>query len=366
MNEFKLIDTAMPDAPPSDPEQTAAVRARVLRGSRTRRRSGKPAAAALAALATVTVIVAIVGIPRLTGPFPASPADRRESSSGRYWRVIMEENRLWRTSGNYFLRQRLSHVQWRRTGLVDETAAWGPEANLVDEKRFLSSEPATAADRRAWKRAGSPESCEYLKCRAADLRVGQTKFDLLPGSWFWQNGFSGPPLTNLDPMKLPGDPSTLRSAILRFWPEGDHPEKAWDVPAKDMPTKDDWLWGTSTDILTQLPISSATRTAFYRMLTELPGARVIRRSGTVTIARALQDGYLEQHVVFDPATGKLSALEYVLLKRDPARRGGAGDFSSLPKGTVIDQLTFTQMGWTDEDPGLPQGCTLREQQTCGP
>ncbi|WP_203974406.1 hypothetical protein [Planotetraspora silvatica] len=324
-------------------------------------------AAALAALATVAVIVTIVAVPRLTGPVPASPADRSEASSGRYWRVIMEEDGFSRTKSNYYVRQRISHVQWRRTDLVDETAAWGPEANLVDEKRFLSLEPATAADREAWKRAGSPEFCEYpMKCRDGDLRVGQTKFDLLLGSWFWQNGFSGPPLTNLESMKLPGDPSTLRSALLRFWPAGDHPEKAWDVPVEDTPTKDDWLWGTSSDILAQLPISSATRAAFYRMLTELPGARVVRRSGTVTIARALQDGYLEQHVVFDPATGRLSAMKYVLLKRDPARTGGAADFSSLPKGTVIDQFTFTQMGWTNEGPVLPKGCTLREQRPCGP
>jgi hypothetical protein len=93
--------------------------------------------------------------------------------------VITEETGLSPTRTNCFLRERFSHVHWRRTDLVDETAPWGPEPNLVDEKRFLSSEPATAADRAAWERAGFPTFCEYAqRCRDDSMRVSRTKFDL--------------------------------------------------------------------------------------------------------------------------------------------------------------------------------------------
>jgi hypothetical protein len=162
-------------------------------------------------------------------------------------------------------------------------------------------------------------------------------------------------------MELPDEPSALKSALLDFWFDD---QTSVDLPAEDIPTEDEWLWPTGLDILRQLPITPATRAAFHRMLTDLSSTRVVRRSGKVTISRPFQYGYLGGRVTFDSATGELSAIEYVLLQPDSTQRGGAADFSGLPKGTVISRTVFTKAGWTDETPRLPKGCTLREDQGC--
>ncbi|MFI6453904.1 hypothetical protein ACIBF6_20370 [Streptosporangium amethystogenes] len=375
MKEFKLIDEVMPDAPLADPARTAGIRAGVLNGGRQpRRRStarfGVRLGWVIAAVATAAVVVTVTVLPRLEVA-PSSPAvgpradleiaadlmaGRTEPDSGRYWRTVTEVTRRLKVGKSYFVDE------------SDRRTTWLSSTDLpkVAERRLIGIKPVTAADLAKWKRAGSPELCESGEdCAGGSMRPGQTEY--LSSSEqrmkYLRNGLLGADLNMLGFMRLPDDPVALRSELLGSWSAS----PAITIWAGEKPvtgerpvmTRDEWLWVVGTSILDEAPSSPAVRAALYRMLADVPGARVLGDERTVTVARAFQNGFIDHHVVIDRATGELSAIRRVLLKPDPQQKGYLTDFRGLPQKSVIFEVVFLAMGWTDEAPVLPEGCERR-------
>jgi hypothetical protein len=384
MNEFRLIDDVMPDIPPSDPGRTAATRARVLNGGRSRRRFGWTAAA-VAAVATASVIVSVVVVPRLgapagssaSGPRPAldsSPrqaldaaadlmARRSEPASGRYWRATTEITTQVRGS-RYSVTDRVRRTLWRGAG-----------RQVMIERRFLGAQPVTPADRAVWEHDGSPKLCEEIHKCSADgsslfLMPGQTEYliDHSEMGSLLQHGFLKYSLETAEFMKLPGDPAALRSELLKFWPAYRDDPLLLKKGAIDRMSMDEWLWSVGTGILEEMPTSPATRAALYRMLADIPGARVLSQGHEVTVARPPLYGSFEDRVVIDRATGALSAIRKVLVKTPPSDKSSGGGRSAPPPGTVNHdayEVTFVKVGWTDDSFQLPGKCATSMKKTGG-
>ncbi|GAA3136360.1 hypothetical protein GCM10010466_28960 [Planomonospora alba] len=133
---------------------------------------------------------------------------------------------------------------------VRRTRWWSPGSPLVQETRILDVEPAEAADRAAWKRAGSPRRCRGgAPCRKGLPGPGTTDYTSLAGNAMSPLfGFSGTEL-----LELPADPARLRSEPLRLRAaERDRQAKSGGS-AKNMPAEDEWLWQRGALLLGELP-----------------------------------------------------------------------------------------------------------------
>ncbi|MEV6862921.1 hypothetical protein AB0M44_18210 [Streptosporangium subroseum] len=368
MNEFRLIDDVMPDVLPSDPGRTAETRARVLNGGRSRRRFGWMAAA-VAAAATVSVIVSVVVVPRLGAPVVSSVPDprqaldaaadlarRSEPGSGDVWRATTEITT--QVQGpRYSVNERVLQTLWRSRYPV----------TMLRERRLLGVQPVTPADRAAWKRAGSPKLCEStIECVNGTLflKPGQTEYEIYSREKapLLRQGLVGFDLRPSGDIKLSGDPAALRSDLLRSWPAyRDDPQgKSKALPGMSM---DEWLWSVGTSLPEALPLSPATRAALYRMLADLPGARVFSQGDEVIVARPFQTGYAEDRVVIDRATGALVAIRKVLVRSVPRDKGSGADRPDLPLGTVTHEVAFVKVGWTDRGRSLPMECSPSINET---
>jgi hypothetical protein len=182
----------------------------------------------------------------------------------------------------------------------------------------------------------------------------------MPGTWpYGDQGLTLPAAELLD---LPKEPDALRErACWRFWPAYSETMKDWPSPpaGSSLPTKDSWLLGISLELLQHAPISAGTRGALYRMVAGLPGTRALGRipdaEGRLGVGigwtQAVGDGQSEQQHIVDESSGRLLALQNVVVKpwsRDPA--GGEG-LAGLPAGTV-----YQRAAWTDTSARLPEGC----------
>ncbi|MFI6506673.1 hypothetical protein ACIBCT_03640 [Streptosporangium sp. NPDC050855] len=371
MNEFKIISDVMPDVPPSDPREVAGIRTMALEGgSRPRTVPARPVAGrlggrfgwAVAAVATAAVVAVVTVVPRLqaAAPSPAVEppaalevvaglmAERKGPGSGRYWRTTRETTTRTKTVKGYFVNDRARVTTWR--------SATG--RSKVEEYRLVGVEPAGPADLAAWRRAGSPALCEGGKsCAGGSLRPGRTRYvsDSREKARYLYGGLLGTGLDMVKITKLPDDPVALRSALLRSWPAFlSRMEQAGVEPVM---SRDEWLWWTGVGLLQDAPTSPPVRAALYRVLADVPGARVLDDARTVTVARRNQDGLTDHHVVIDRTTGEVSAVRQVSPGPDPRQKAGKG----LPKGSVTFESTLLSAGWTDEAPALPDGC---ERGTC--
>ncbi|MDP9846671.1 hypothetical protein [Streptosporangium lutulentum] len=376
MNEFRLIDDVMPDVPPSDPGKTAEARAGALNGGRPpRRRLGGLSPGrfgwVVAAVATVVVVVSVMVVPRLRAPevspvlpavgprqeldaAAASLAGRSEPAAGRYWRTTTEQTRLERIDSRYFVR-----------GTTRQTLWWSTDQPKVTEQQFVGMKPLTSADSATWKRAGSPKLCDNgLPCEGETVLPGQTRYtlDTRQKARTVRQGLFSLDLETAESMKLPRDPVTLRSELLESWPA--YLEKRVRAGVKPEMTMDDWLWEVGVGILEEMPTSPEARAALYRMLADIPGSRVLGGVKEVTVARPFLP-YRESHVVIDRRTGTLTAIRSVLLKPDPLQKGSMADQTGLSPGTVIYEVAFVKMGWTDESFRLPGNCPSSMEKTGG-
>ncbi|GAA4179176.1 hypothetical protein GCM10022252_00290 [Streptosporangium oxazolinicum] len=366
MNEFQFVDDVMPDVPASGPAKTAEVRARVLNGGR-RRRISVWTGILVTSAATVAVIGAVVVVPRLGGGPVVTVtqtsarevldaaadrlAQRQEVVDGRYWRSEMERVVRERTSvgGHEFVvEDPVGYVRWNGLG-----------RNTVMELTGLDTRPFTAADRAEWEKAGSPRLCgSDTDCENDMVPKGRTRY--LGG---YKDGF-GQGIVTLSVRELqdlPRGPGKLKEKLLSYWPA--EREAMKDVPAgspgqEKAPNQDDWLWELSERLLVEAPITSGTRAAAYHLLAGLPGARVADefrdeegRPG-MAILRGGANGEPEKQIVIDRETGDLLAIQHM-----PVSTSGQ---ESAPYMSIV----IRQLGWTDDEPVIPEGCVLGGKEEC--
>jgi hypothetical protein len=329
-------------------------------GAPRRRRPVKPLVIGLvAAGAAVAVTVAITGQSpdgrpapkkstgdgRIAGQPILLAADKAAAQPlGKYW----TSDTVWGQSyivsaktGNYVI-----------TGAAWETFEWTAVktggGNLF-YGRDLPARPQTAADKAAWRKAGSPSSFRVWSSdhyQTYTARVGRWEADhpqAKPGGRFDFSGTarsSSPSVTFGQLEKLAEDPAQLRRNYL------DHRE-----------TPSQLLLSISDDLM-EAPVPPRLRAEIMRMLPTLPGVYSV---GTVT------DPLGRRGIAFAadwPNSGRLyhgygSRTEVVFSEdgaflgtRDVLTRAG-GEYAGLRPGFVINYHVARGAAWTDRKPAAP-------------
>ncbi|MBB2909533.1 hypothetical protein FHS43_000779 [Streptosporangium becharense] len=373
MDEFKLIDEVMPDVPPPAPGRVAEARARVLR---TRRR-GFPAWAgiALAAAATAAVIGAIVVVPALrdgagNGPAVTAvvPADGRavfDAATDRLARRRETEHANWRREVEHARREPFEHRNRGKGGFTVDSrireVLWaGPDGRTAHEVTALRSTPLTAADRTAWKKAGSPGLCgNDGDCDNDQVPYGYTQYLSSAGSPE-DYTVSDVRLSAREVRELPRDPAELKAELLSRWAvvRDANDKTHYSGP---FPSDDDKIWQIGQELLVNAPTTPGTRAAILRMLAALPGARVVDGARDVegrtglAVLRRTSDGSTERQVLVDRVTGDTLAVQEVLVVPH-------AHVPDVPVGSVFNATLVRRIGWTDDRFVLPEGCTPAGRQ----
>ncbi|MBG0826452.1 hypothetical protein HS041_01470 [Planomonospora sp. ID67723] len=386
MDDFKIIDDVMPDVPFPAAGTVAEARARVFRPRRRRSPAWAGIVTVAASAATVTVIGAAVAVPRLgdgarngtgggvtvaatdPGPGPSARSSagvsaggvldavadrlaRREERGRANWRVEMD--RFARSSfdgGAFLVEDRGREVHWA-----------GPDGPIATEASAIGAEPLTAADRAAWEKAGSPRICGTdSNCENDQIPYGRTRY-IPVSSGDYQ--LSSVRLSPRELRRLPQDPAELKAEIMSRWAAALKGIENSDAPAGgDVPSDGDIVWWVGTRLLTEVPATPPVRAAALRMLSALPDVRVaddVRDVGGragLALTRDTGGPYAER-IVIDRATGDPLALEEVLTAPVP-------DLKGLPAGGVAFSRLVRRIGWTDDAPALPEGCTPRAKKEC--
>jgi hypothetical protein len=214
----------------------------------------------------------------------------------------------------------------------------------------LAAEPASAADKAAWERDGSPQ-------HVTDW-LGKTVTSLKAGPVLWVGPKSGQEPWGSD-ASLPTDPARLRSAILAHAPELPIPGDAQQQTAQQKQNGALLLAGLTLMSDGDPP---AVRAAAYQMLADIPGIQMKPgtpdwqgRTGTAVWLDEPATWDREVSII-DPATASLLAIEDV----------AATTVAGFAPGTVLDYSTYLSAGWTNHLHLLPApaGVTPEPGPTC--
>jgi hypothetical protein len=406
MDELELLAGARPASPPST-ETVREARRRLTRqiyakpASRWRVRILLPIAAGALAVSTGIVAGAHMLSPdppgvtsghgpgRAPGTGPLKPDGRSaqellltaaeqvqhqtDPGSGKYWLTTWEEGHLLRVGqkgAEYAIMGRYANRQWfSNAGTFN-----------VFETRWDGAEPASDADKAAWKAAGSPSSwpvekgpgCppnpadSYTVDAAKTGRVSRSDDEAgnasgtartnkqlrTPGKEPSQFQVLGEELTADQVRALPSDPAALQQWLIGV------------IQRQDLPRTTDVELGESLfsgvhNLLFRNPITPPVRAAAYKVLAGLPGvtslgavkdgagrngvAVAITSNDTVDEQRADAAGPYAVSIVFSPDTGDTLGEEDRALKP-------ADYLSWVPKGALIGYRAYTEMRWTNDEP----------------
>ncbi|WP_067486267.1 CU044_5270 family protein [Actinomadura hibisca] len=388
MNDLHDVRALYDDPPAPSAHTVAAARRRMVEGpGRTavpRRRRGLAfglGAVAVGAAAAVAVAVLPGGGVAPSAPEQEAPevspqtlllaaAERaaKEPASGSHWyyKRIDGSQAVVKDKG-YLVDRRVEKESWIPTSAREY--AWTVE-------RPLSVKPLGPADEAAWRRDGSPTSWKVLANigGALDGRPFKEGTDgpgsdagdpvtagpgepyavpdsLRPG---WLGTLAAQPITPPGLRKLPGDPVALKATLeKRMRP---YERRMAKVPPADSADNiramhDDMLFHTTLTLLTTLPAPPKVRAAAFRMLATLPGVQnrgkvtdALGRKGQAVAYRSMDDT-VEQRVVVDPATGRLLAVQQVVIT--PQAR-----YRERP-GQVRHYSVLLEAKWSDKGPVLP-------------
>ncbi|MEV6305705.1 CU044_5270 family protein [Actinoplanes sp. NPDC051861] len=381
MDELELLGAARPVEPPSG-QTVDDARNRLIRQiyalpaprRRPRRRLLPLAAGAFAMSAGLVFGVHVLSpAPPVPATNPdsgtAQPGDRParvlllaaaeraltqpEPGEGAFWTATVEEGNLLQVGepGN----------RYAIMGTTTETR-WTPAAagHPVMDMRWAGAEPASAADRAAWKRAGSPASwprdplpgCPvdpddaYTVAPAGTSRVMPADaqsgvFDVL-----------GVSLTAEQIRGLPSDPAELKT-----WLTGVIEKQ--NLPRGTGVQLGESLFDGVLNLLFDTPVTPQVRAAAYRVLAGVPGvesqnavtdatgrrgaAVSVVRNDTVEEQRADPSGPYRLSLIFDPDSGRTLAQENRAL-------APADYMAWVPKDALFGYRALMSARWTDDRP----------------
>ncbi|MFI7051357.1 hypothetical protein ACWDOR_05240 [Streptosporangium canum] len=329
-----------------------------------------------AAAATVAVVIAVV---TLTVNLAAAPAPvlvlagrndallrladqiaQLPDDNGAYWRRPLLNNWLIRVQVGDKSFNVLSSAR------IDLWQPRDPRDPVQVESREQFTRPATPADERIWRAAGSPATVQQVctpgtraqDCKQMRLHTTSSKCVYTraaePGGVLGDRRLGELTLTDL--AALPDDAIRLQEKLRTYWkvrPDGESYEKflsrAW--------------------ALLELPVKPSVRAATLRLLAGLPTTTVggpvtdpLGRSGiVVTFMKSegfsgefgADDKVAERRsTILDPRTGA------ILAHTSSAAESAEG----LAKGTVMYyQAWAPEAGWTGERPERPHGCRLSDR-----
>ncbi|NUW37035.1 CU044_5270 family protein [Nonomuraea sp. SMC257] len=368
MDELDLLDRALPDARPPSAEVVARARARLTGPSYlpARRRTWMwMVTAAAATAAIVTLVFSLVAHLTTAPPAAVAPkpgqalydlADRIEklpATSGAYWRQVWVNGNYMRAGGLTYLVSS-SHEMWLPRDPADRvlTLSWSEPI----------ASPATPADERAWRAAGSPSRVKF-SCmdgrRCPYISVTRTPRQCMY-AWDASSGGVLPDhtvgdLTMADLAAFPTDQDRLREKLREF-------HELWYK--RGFKQSFEKFLPTTANLLSQ-PLRPDQRAALIRLLAGLPSTKVV---GTVTdplgrSALSVDFGTPGSTLVFDRKPSReLPVYPRTLL--DPGTGATLADVSYATRtafGATKDQpMTFMAAspgtGWTAKRPVIPVGC----------
>ncbi|MGN9907467.1 CU044_5270 family protein [Phytohabitans sp. LJ34] len=400
MDELDLLAGARPVDPPSTRTVDEARRRLTRqiyakRASRWRTRILVPVAAGVLAVSTGIVVGAhVLGSapppsrgatdgPGVTdaGPIEADNRSAREllltaaeqtlnepdPGSGKFWTSTIEHGSLIRVGrpGN----------RYAIMGAYTETW-WIPVVDpyRVLDRRWAGGEPASDADKAAWKKAGSPSS--WPKEPRAGCPVDpKNAYTAAPAtaSTVTKDTGKGPQIQYRYPSTRPYVPKfwvlgeDLTVDQVRALPSDPAALKAWligVIKKQDLPHRTDVELGEAIfngvmNLLFQNPITPQVRSAAYQVLAGLAGvtslgavkdakgrdgvAVAITTNDTVDEQMADSGGPYQVSLVFNPDSGQ--TLAEVIRAMKPA-----AEMAWVPKGAVIGYRVLESTRWTDEEP----------------
>ncbi|MCO5968839.1 CU044_5270 family protein [Actinoallomurus soli] len=387
MDELRMVRTML-DRPAPDDAVVAKGRERLRTETRGRRRTmparrtlwatgglGLTAATAAAAVAISTTGTAGTAENRSAGPragrstttttldarsillAAASSAEGQADRVGGYWHTV--------SVGRYYYRAGTAGSAYT---IVDQQRddMWTPSAPRqaqVSVSQHLGVQPATAADRAAWTRAGSPAD---ISVQAADGKGGRVTLSTRPGrvmtsrsplvdgdKVFWL----GRNVTMKDLRALPADPRRLKASLKR-WYQGHGTESSSETMSSDL-----WLYTVARGLIMDMPVTPKVRGAAFRMLADLPSVTAAGRvqdaqgrTGTaIAITERTKVGGTYQHrLIIDTTAGRALGEELVVVKP-------GGSTAGFAPGAVWNSTTVVRQGWTDSAPpggsAAPRGGT---------
>ncbi|GLW08296.1 hypothetical protein Misp01_34260 [Microtetraspora sp. NBRC 13810] len=281
---------------------------------------------------TVLGVAVAVGATLLS----AQPAAAAAPPEGAYWhtRTISTSThplRFGTRAHPYSLVQQEIEERWS-----------APDGRAWVGRRELATLPGTAADRKAWRRDGSPSRwSESIDGKTVKLSAhpAQGRVDPVPGkTQFW---FAEQWLTYDEVQRLPADPGRLKDWITK----AGRTNRESDIPG--------WVRYTLPAVLHDVPAPKEVRTAAYRALLTLPGVRAggaakddLGRPGTVVVidstsGKGKEATVFKERLIVD--TGRM-----VLLSQD---QKATRDGKAVPD--MSSDETLIQVGWTDSRPAVP-------------
>lgn len=278
----------------------------------------------------------------------AEQAVRQPDTMKAYWHTATVTRGLMSVDGGYTFVDRSRSESWTPSAAGGDT--W-------NRSRFLGAKPATPEDEAAWRAAGAPEELRVkVPGKKGELilptRPGKERVESYPpvdgDKVFWL----GRNVSVKDIRRLPSDPAELKAWLLRSY--AGHGTESSDTPM----SSDEWLFTVASGLITDMPVTSATRGAAFRMLAALKSIEVQHdvtdaegRTGTAVGIKQKShvrdgdtpDGVLRARLIFDESTGQALGIDNVVV-----RPGGYQ--ADLEPGTIWHSVTVLGAGWTDTKP----------------
>ncbi|TMR93414.1 CU044_5270 family protein [Nonomuraea basaltis] len=385
MDELSLLARSLPDAPRPSDEVVEKARARLSAamdqppGRRHARRGwtrGYRGWTLSAAVATVVVVTAVVTLVSNLAAVPvpvvvpaggndallrlADDVARLPDETGAYWRRPLLNNGLIRVRAG----DETFNVLY--SDRVDLWQPRDPREPVQVRQRREYTRPATPADERAWRAAGSPsvvqrvctpgtraKDCNPVRLRAKPSECVYTR-GAEPGGVIGDRRLGK--LTLADLAALPGDAARLRERLRTHW-KSDRGGQSFEQ------------FLSNSSALLQMPVRPAVRAAALRLLAGLPTTKVggsiidpLGRAGlAVTFVKS--EGFSAQFgaddevaerftVILDPRTGTFLAEVSI----------AAESIEGLGKGAFMHyQAWAPEAGWTGDRPERPRGCKLSDR-----
>ncbi|MCP2351570.1 hypothetical protein [Nonomuraea roseoviolacea] len=330
------------------------------------------AAAVVVILAVVALVAKVIAVPAPVSPPVLAPSDGNEALR----RLAAQVARLPEDRGAYWRRSMRTDALVRvQAGgrAFNAVASWTTELWLPrDPKDLVQTQngepnlrPATPADERAWRAAGSPAKVQRVctpGTRAADcvklpMRAKRTDCWYTRGVTPDHGPAAHPlgPYTLAEISALPADDKGLRAWLRARW-EADRTKRA-------TARTEEAALADSRFLLTT-PLTPAARAAVLRLLADLPTTSVLgpakdplgRGGLAVDLTKGSEysgefgedDEVTEDHTtVLDPLTGEILA--------DVTKAGEST--VGLAEGGIMSAMIYTpDTGWTDDRPKPPANC----------
>lgn len=263
---------------------------------------------------------------------------------GRYWRLDVMAGQSYHVgpvNGGYtVVAYPREDVQWMARS-ESEPDVFYTGLNAGD----AGAHPLTAADKAAWKKAGSPSTWRvWSNDHYATLSMAPGATTGAPSAGWISHEI--PPAAkkkkNVEEMKHASDPARLRELMSAYGTL----HKASDA---------DNRLTQGFGFLTRQPAPPEVRAAAFQLLATVPGVRSIGtvqdatgRTGIGLAARdTAPDGTtFDEVIVLDQTTFRILGEQHVVVKPDGSSRG-------MRPGTILDNEVVLQVGWTNENPHHP-------------